>query len=215
VKGKKIRIGGGAGFETDIFEPAVILAQKGDIQYLCFETLAERTLAFAQKRVQEDPTKGYNPLTEARIKAVLPSCLKKGIRIISNFGAANPSGATDVVIKAIQDMGMDGLKIATVLGDDVRHLLKPNLKILETDKTLDELEEPYLRYLGEIEEQVSQYLSPRMASLKVRRLACAVAGFVFGFFSFAMIGMTSDEIETSIKPLRRVFVRSLCAFLGR
>jgi len=81
--------------------------------------------------------------------------------------------------------------------------------------TLDELEEPYLRYLEEIENQVSPYLSPRIEPMKLRRLACAVAGFVFGFFSFAMIGMTSDEIETSIKPLRRVFIRSLCGFLGR
>ncbi len=85
---------------------------------------------------------------------------------------------------------------------------------LEFD-TIDELEEPYLRYLGEIENQVSPYLSPRIEPLKIRRLACAVAGFVFGFFSFAMIGMTSDEIETSVNPLRRVFVRSLCTFLGR
>jgi AcrR family transcriptional regulator len=85
---------------------------------------------------------------------------------------------------------------------------------LQSD-TLDELEEPYLRYLEEIENQVSNYLSPRIDSLKIRRLACAVAGFVFGFFSFAMIGMTEDEIEASIKPLRQVFVRSLCTFLGR
>ena len=85
---------------------------------------------------------------------------------------------------------------------------------LESD-TLDELEEPYLKYLGEIEEQVSIYLSPRIAPLKVRRLACAVAGFVFGFFSFAMIGMTSKEIEKSITPLRQVFVKSLVTFLGR
>jgi AcrR family transcriptional regulator len=85
---------------------------------------------------------------------------------------------------------------------------------LQSD-TLDELEEPYLRYLAEIEDQLSTYLSPRIDPLKVRRLACAVAGFVFGFFSFAMIGMTEDEIDKSVKPLRQVFVRSLCAFLGR
>ena len=85
---------------------------------------------------------------------------------------------------------------------------------LQSD-TLDELEEPYMRYLEEIEEQVSAYLSPRIDPLKVRRLACAVAGFVFGFFSFAMIGMTEDEMELSIKPLRQVFVKSLCTFLGR
>jgi AcrR family transcriptional regulator len=85
---------------------------------------------------------------------------------------------------------------------------------LESEAT-EELEQPYIRYLEEIETQVAMYLSPRIAPHKIRRLACAVAGFVFGFFSFAMIGMDSDEIQTSIKPLRRVFVRSLSAFLGR
>jgi len=85
---------------------------------------------------------------------------------------------------------------------------------LESEAT-EELEEPYLCYLEEIENQVAMYLSPRIAPQKIRRLACAVAGFVFGFFSFAMIGMDPDEIQTSIKPLRRVFVRSLSAFLGR
>jgi AcrR family transcriptional regulator len=85
---------------------------------------------------------------------------------------------------------------------------------LQSD-TLDELEEPYLHYLKEIEEQISTYLSPQIAPLKIRRLACAVAGFVFGFFSFAMIGMTENEIDKSVKPLRKVFVRSLCTFLGR
>lgn len=85
---------------------------------------------------------------------------------------------------------------------------------LESD-TLDELEEPYVHYLEEIEEQISSYLSPRIAPIKIRRLACAVAGFVFGFFSFAAIGMTPEEIESSIQPLRRTFVNSLCTFLGR
>ena len=85
---------------------------------------------------------------------------------------------------------------------------------LESD-TLDELEEPYMRYLEEIEKQVSSYLSPRIASIKIRRLACAVAGFVFGYFSFAMIGMSEEEVDASVKPMRRAFVHSLCTFLGR
>ncbi|MHC4604656.1 MAG: TetR/AcrR family transcriptional regulator [Planctomycetota bacterium] len=94
-------------------------------------------------------------------------------------------------------------------------LFQGKLLLKLQSETLDELEEPYLRYLVEIEDQVSTYLSPRIDPLKIRRLACAVAGFVFGFFSFAIIGMTEDEIDSSIKPLRRVFVRSLCTFLGR
>ena len=94
-------------------------------------------------------------------------------------------------------------------------LFQGKLLLKLESETLDELEEPYLRYLEEIENQLTAYISPRIDPIKVRQLACAVAGFVFGFLSFAMIGMTPDEIETSIKPLRRVFVRSLCTFLGR
>jgi len=84
---------------------------------------------------------------------------------------------------------------------------------LESD-TLDELEQPFLRYLGEIEKLVSGYLSAKTDSKKIRRFACAVAGFSFGFFSFAMIGMSREETERSIKPLRRTFIRGLRTFLG-
>jgi AcrR family transcriptional regulator len=94
-------------------------------------------------------------------------------------------------------------------------LFQGRLLLKLQSETLEELEEPYLQYLEAIEEQLSDYLSPRIDPVKVRRLACAVAGFVFGFLSFAMIGMTDEEMETSLKPLRRVFVRSLCDFLGR
>jgi hypothetical protein len=100
-------------------------------------------------------------------------------------------------------------------GEEFILLFQGKLLLKLQSEVLDDLEEPYLRYLKEIEDQVSNYLSPRIAPLKVRRLACAVAGFVFGFFSFAMIGMTEREIDESVKPLRRVFVKSLCSFLGR
>lgn len=85
---------------------------------------------------------------------------------------------------------------------------------LQSD-TLDELEEPYLNYLKEIEEQIAKFLPPKVDAQRVRRLACAMAGFVFGFLSFATIGMTEDQVEKSFKPVRTVFVRSLCAFLSR
>jgi AcrR family transcriptional regulator len=94
-------------------------------------------------------------------------------------------------------------------------LFQGKLLLKLESETLDELERPYLRYLREIEDRVSEYVSPRIENTKIRCLACAMAGFVFGFLSFAMIGMTDDEIRTSIKPLRRVFVESLVTFIGR
>ena len=125
--------------ELERFEPAVLLAEKGDIQYLCFENLAERTLAFAQRRKLKNPAEGCNPDIEARMKAVLPVCAEKGIKIITNAGAANPGEGTARVLRVIRELGLSGIKVAAVLGDDVRHTLSPSLKIWETGKTLDQL----------------------------------------------------------------------------
>jgi hypothetical protein len=66
-----------------------------------------------------------------------------------------------------------------------------------------------LRYLSAIEQEVSRYVTGHVDPLRVRHLACAVAGFVFGFFSFAMIGLEPEDMENSMKVLRQSFVRSL------
>ena len=87
---KAIRIGTGAGFSGDRIEPAVELAEKGELDYLVFECLAERTIALAQQAKLKDPAQGYDPLLVERMRAVLPACRAKGIRIITNMGAANP-----------------------------------------------------------------------------------------------------------------------------
>lgn len=80
----------------------------------------------------------------------------------------------------------------------------------------DRMEAPFSRYLEEIESQLTPHLAEKKVDLvRIRRLACAVAGFVFGFFSFAMIGMEPQDIATSIKPLRQSFVKSLSMFLAQ
>lgn len=93
-------------------------------------------------------------------------------------------------------------------------LFQGRLLLKFQDDAAEDLEGPYLRYLKEIENRVSRCISPEIGPTKIHRLACAVAGFISGYFSFAMIGMDEDEIETSIKPVKKAFVRSLCVFLG-
>jgi hypothetical protein len=116
---KKIHLGAGAGYSGDRIEPAVELAEKGDIQYLVFECLAERTTALAQGAKLRDPQAGYDPLLAARMKAVLAPCRARGIKIITNMGAANPIAAAEKVAEIARGMGLKGLKIAAVTGDDV------------------------------------------------------------------------------------------------
>lgn len=121
---KTIRIGAGAGYSGDRIDPAIELAEKGALSYLVFECLAERTIAIAQKARLLDPTAGYDPLLEERMEAVLPLCAHQRIRIISNMGAANPDAAAEKTREIARRLGLRGLRIAAVSGDDVIDLLR-------------------------------------------------------------------------------------------
>ncbi|MCP3716367.1 acyclic terpene utilization AtuA family protein [Paraburkholderia sp. CNPSo 3281] len=116
---RRIRIGAGAGYSGDRIEPAAELAEHGALDYLVFECLAERTVAIAQQTRRHDPALGYDPLLEARMRAVLPVAMRNGVRIISNMGAANPRAAAIRTAQIAQALGLGGLKIAAVTGDDV------------------------------------------------------------------------------------------------
>ncbi|QGU94076.1 acyclic terpene utilization AtuA family protein [Clostridium bovifaecis] len=116
---KTIRIGSGAGYAGDRLEPAVELMEKGNLDYIAFECLAERTIAIAQEEKLKNPDKGYNNLLEHRMEKVLPLCAKKHIKVITNMGAANPYSAVKVIKKMAEEKGIKGLKIAAVLGDDI------------------------------------------------------------------------------------------------
>lgn len=131
---KTVRIGAGAGYSGDRIEPAVELAQKGDIAYLVFECLAERTIALAQKARLLDAEAGYDPLLEERMEAVLPLCVKRGIRIISNMGAANPEAAARKTCEVARRLGLRGLRVAAVTGDDVLETLRSGGMRLESSE---------------------------------------------------------------------------------
>lgn len=135
-----IRLGAGAGYAGDRIEPAAELARDGDIQYLIFECLAERTIALAQQARRRDPQSGFDPLLEARMRAVLPTCAAKGIRIITNMGAANPLGAARKTAAIAHELGLADLKIAAVQGDDVLDtVLAGNYRFEESGTPVAEL----------------------------------------------------------------------------
>lgn len=138
---KKIRIGSGAGYAGDRLEPALELMKKGDIDYIGFECLAERTIAIAQQQKLQDPSKGYNSLLEHRMDKVLPLAHDKKIKVITNMGAANPQSAVNVICKMAKDKGIKGLKVAAVFGDDIFDELDKykTAAVWETKKPLSEL----------------------------------------------------------------------------
>src|SRR6266704_7138603 len=137
---RTIRIGSGAGYSGDRIEPAVELAEKGDVQYLVFECLGERTVALAQQARMKNPDSGYDPLLEARMRAVLPICAANGIKIVTNMGAANPVAAGRKTAEIASSLGLPSLKIAAIIGDDVLDACKErDLPIMEFDGTIKQL----------------------------------------------------------------------------
>lgn len=118
-----LRIGCGAGFSGDRWDAAVpvvrTLRQLGGPAVLMFETLAERTLALAQLQRRQNPDAGWEPSLARFLRPVLADCVAAGIPIVGNFGAANPVGAAHQIQRLAQELGLPGLRVAVVEGDDL------------------------------------------------------------------------------------------------
>lgn len=132
-----LRIGAGAGFSGDRLEPAVVLAERGGIQYLVLECLGERTVALAQLRKRKDPTRGYDPLLDRRMELLLPFLKRRGVRVVTNMGAANPIAAADAIIAIARTQNM-AVQVAIVTGDDVLAKIEPDEPTLESQTPISE-----------------------------------------------------------------------------
>lgn len=150
---KTLRIGSGAGYSGDRIEPAVELAEQGDLDYLVFECLAERTIALAQQARISDPQGGYDPLLSERMRRVLPfvgrQTARRRLRVITNMGAANPVSAALEVRRIASELGLS-LNVVAVVGDDVLSVLQPD-HVLDNGQTVGSLGERLISanaYLG-------------------------------------------------------------------
>jgi hypothetical protein len=116
---KTIRLGNGSAYWGDMLDPAVDVAAKGNIDYLGLDHLAELTLAILQRYKTKNPEHGYIPDLLPWTEALLPITHEKGIKMITNAGGANPEEGGRKVIELARKMGFQGLRVATVGGDDV------------------------------------------------------------------------------------------------
>jgi hypothetical protein len=146
---RTVRIGSGAGFQGDRLDPALILAERGELDFLGLECLGERTVALAQMRRRRDPTKGYDPLLERRMACLLPLARRHGFKLITNMGAANPVAAADVVLAIAREQRLS-VKVAVVTGDDVLREVDLNAPTIEARGRIGDYGEPISAnaYLG-------------------------------------------------------------------
>jgi hypothetical protein len=132
-----VRIGSGAGFSGDRITPAVDLVERGRLDCLVLECLAERTIALGHRRRRDDPTSGYDPMLRRRLSALLPAATQQGIPIITNMGAANPLAAGNEAHAVARELGLD-VTIGVVTGDDVLDTIDLNAPALENGRPLGE-----------------------------------------------------------------------------
>jgi hypothetical protein len=117
-----VSIGCGSGFARDRLAPAVDLAASGRVDYLSFDALAERTLAQAHVRRLADPSRGHDPRTRATVAALAPH-VAAGLKVVGSFGGANVPRALEETVDGFRALGLTGVKVAAVSGDDVLDLI--------------------------------------------------------------------------------------------
>jgi hypothetical protein len=100
-------------------DPAMELLQKGELDYLCFDFLAELTMALLQRLKQKDPRAGYVPDAIHYMKQMMPLAREKGTKLISNGGGVNPAAGARRIAQEARALGLQGTKVALVEGDDL------------------------------------------------------------------------------------------------
>ena len=115
----KVLIANGQGFWGDSMLGPIRLVNEGPLDYLTLDYLAEVTMSILQKLKSRDPSKGYATDFVQMCKRVLPVCREKGIKIVANAGGVNPTACRDALADVIRELGITGMKIGIVEGDDI------------------------------------------------------------------------------------------------
>ncbi len=132
-----VKIGSGSGFWGDGMDPAVELLKGGQLDYLCFDFLAELTMALLQRQVQKKPELGYVPDAVQFMKVMMPIARDTGTKLISNGGGVNVRAAAERMRADAKAAGLTGLKVGMVEGD---HLLARIDELLAAGEKLANME---------------------------------------------------------------------------
>src|SRR4051812_8864869 len=116
---RTIRIGNGQGFWGDSVDAPVELLRRGPIDYIGMDYLAEVTLSIMMRQKLKDPTKGYATDFVGFIKRVLPELVERKVKVLTNAGGLNPAACRDAIFAVARELGVGGLRIGVVEGDDI------------------------------------------------------------------------------------------------
>ncbi|MCD0505556.1 acyclic terpene utilization AtuA family protein [Bordetella petrii] len=114
---KTIRLGCGAAWARDRHDHAPDLVERGQLDYLCFDSMSEVTMSAAQVARMEDAGQvPYDPYLVDRMRPILRDCKRRGIRIVTNQGWLDPVAAARRLIQLGKELGIEDLRVAAVSG---------------------------------------------------------------------------------------------------
>jgi AcrR family transcriptional regulator len=80
-------------------------------------------------------------------------------------------------------------------------------------ESLEGIETPFEDYLNCIEALIAKAVSEPISKERLQRLACAIAGFISGYYAFASVASEGDTVDEWFMSLRGAFVASLARFI--
>ena len=117
---EKVMVASGQGFWGDLLSAPVDQVRGGPIDYLMLDYLAEVTMSIMQKQRARDPEAGYAKDFVTLMREILPDCIEKDIKVLSNAGGVNVSGCADAIRDTARELGLSGkVKIGVISGDDI------------------------------------------------------------------------------------------------
>lgn len=140
-----IRVANGQGFWGDSIDAPVRLVQEGPLDYLTLDYLAEVTMSIMQRQKLKNSELGYATDFVHLMERILPTVMERGIRVIANAGGVNPDGCRKAVFDIARKLGIRGLRIATISGDNILSRLDEwftsgiDLKHMDTGESLRQL----------------------------------------------------------------------------
>ena len=121
---KTIRVGNGQGFWGDNVDAPVELLRGGPIDYIGMDYLAEVTLSIMMRQKLKNPKLGYATDFIGFIRRVLPELAERNVRVLTNAGGLNPRACRNRIFEVARDLGVQGLRVGVVEGDDLLPRLK-------------------------------------------------------------------------------------------
>lgn len=76
------------------------------------------------------------------------------------------------------------------------------------------IETPFLEYLQVVEDLLDDVIKRRLPAPILRRITIAVAGFVSGYYSFALIATEEEDVDQLMRSLRGALVAGLARFVN-